>query len=141
MKVSKYDSWLSIGITTGNFGWRRLSSTGLNFDSWSETTVLSSSANAAAVFFTVPDDATPCDDAPPKEIIWPTVPCLTGPRKTGQPKAGKRQAVIAQLTMSSLLSSRQVTFDAQVSTMLLSIWMLALQSQQHRYTNSVRVQR
>lgn len=112
--LGKYDSWLTIEITDGMVGWRHLSSTGLDFTKWNENTPIASDPSiGAAIFFTTPDDGTPCDDDPKKEIMWPAAPCLSGPRNTGQPKPGLRKLVIAQLTVDNKKPSQIMQFDAQ----------------------------
>ncbi len=77
---SEYDSWLTVGITNGDAS--ALSSIGLEFDTWTETTPLES--EDGAVFWMAPDDG------PGGEVVLAqiTLPVALGPVRSASASFG-----------------------------------------------------
>ena len=66
---TRYDSWLTIGLNGGNLN-NKLSSIGIDFNSWTETNDLE--ASNGAVFVMDPEEViVPNDDPPSAKVIVP----------------------------------------------------------------------
>jgi len=88
---SQYDSWLTIGITTGDQA-AKISQVGMAFDIWNEqNALLSAPDTGGSVFWMDPDQAT-------ESVVT---------------SYGTRKMTIAQLTLRTVQTSARCAFDTQ----------------------------
>eukprot|EP01045_Picozoa_sp_COSAG04_P024837 COSAG04_NODE_3164_length_3099_cov_3.504000_1_plen_579_part_10 len=88
-----YDSWISLGITEGDSR-GRLSTVGIDFESWDSSTALRTDTTlGGSVFFMDPDDS---------ELLTPS-----------GGDGDLRSVVLAQLTLPTALSSQPIHLNAQ----------------------------